>query len=276
MSLTKRIKRIRTKLAHGVHQVAGLANIALSENDRRIQSFKDKHQGQAAFVLGNGPSLTPTDLDLLKPYPTFASNKIYLAYEQTDWRPTYYSVLDVLVAENNRQEVAAVDSVKIHSSDIIPYLGHAITPDITWLHNRYYNQSHQHGEFKFATNPMAGIHAGWTVIYLQLQLAYYMGFQEVYMLGLDFSFMNSPSTGQMSAHGEILKSEGEVNHFHKDYRKPGETWTVPRLDLQIKAFEAARKTYETNGRKLVNASRKTKLECLERADLDEVLATLAQ
>ncbi|GHC06784.1 6-hydroxymethylpterin diphosphokinase MptE-like protein [Cerasicoccus arenae] len=274
MSFTTRLKRYQTKIRRGVHQLAGIANIALGDNDRRILSLKDRHRGETAFVLGNGPSLKAADLDLLKPYVTFASNKIYLAYESTDWRPTYYSLLDVLVAENNRDCIRGVESTKIFSSDAESYLGDAVTPDITWVHGLYYNPSHQDRDFKFSTNALTGTHSGWSVVYFQLQLAHYMGFTKVYLLGLDFSFALSPTTGAQSAHGEVLKSEGEVNHFHPDYRKPGETWTVPRLDLQCKAFVAARRAFESSNRKLINASRQTKLDILERQDLDSVLASL--
>lgn len=42
------------------------------------------------FIVGNGPSLRDTNLDLLIGEHTFATNRINLHYENTDWRPTYY------------------------------------------------------------------------------------------------------------------------------------------------------------------------------------------
>ena len=45
-----------------------------------------------AFVIGNGPSLTPEWLDHLvdQNVTTFAVNRIHLVYHLTEWRPTYY------------------------------------------------------------------------------------------------------------------------------------------------------------------------------------------
>lgn len=43
-----------------------------------------------AYVIGNGPSLTPAVLDGLIGKNTFAVNRIHLIYDKTDWRPTYY------------------------------------------------------------------------------------------------------------------------------------------------------------------------------------------
>ncbi len=43
-----------------------------------------------AFVIGNGPSLSVTDLSHLTNEITFACNNIHLIYPSTDWRPTHY------------------------------------------------------------------------------------------------------------------------------------------------------------------------------------------
>ena len=40
------------------------------------------------FLIGNGPSLTPADLDMLKGEESWASGRIDLIYPKTDWRPT--------------------------------------------------------------------------------------------------------------------------------------------------------------------------------------------
>jgi hypothetical protein len=64
--------------------------------------------------------------------------------------------------------------------------------------------------------------------------------------------------------------EGEVNHFHADYRKPGETWIMPRLDRQRAEFVIAREFLEARGVKILNASRFTKLDVWERVDFDSL------
>lgn len=43
-----------------------------------------------AWIIGNGPSLRETPLDLLKNEVTWATNRIHLIYPQTEWRPSYY------------------------------------------------------------------------------------------------------------------------------------------------------------------------------------------
>jgi hypothetical protein len=111
------------------------------------------------------------------------------------------------------------------------------------------------------------------VIYLQLQLAYYMGIREAYVIGVDFSF-DVPASSQTATRTElgeeVLRSTGEVNHFHPDYRKPGESWTVPKLEYQRLAFARARRAFEQGGGALLNASRRTRLDVLDRVDFDAI------
>ena len=47
-----------------------------------FENYKDKHKGQRAFMIANGPSLSETKLDLLKNEVTFAMNRVPLIYEQ--------------------------------------------------------------------------------------------------------------------------------------------------------------------------------------------------
>jgi hypothetical protein len=126
----------------------------------------------------------------------------------------------------------------------------------------------------FSTNALWGVASGWTVTYHMMQLAYYMGIKELYLLGMDFSFQLPPKrveTGLAGGYGTSLESVGERNHFHPDYRKPGELWALPDLAMQLRAYSLAKETFESAGRKIYNASRATKLEVYPRISLEEVL-----
>lgn len=43
-----------------------------------------------AFVVGNGPSLLKTPLDLLEGHRSYACNRIWKIFDKTSWRPTDY------------------------------------------------------------------------------------------------------------------------------------------------------------------------------------------
>ena len=70
---------------------------------------------------------------------------------------------------------------------------------------------------------------------------------------------------------KVYICEGEQNHFHPDYRKPGEQWHQPNLDYQKKAFLSAKRFAEKEGVKIFNATRGGKLEIFPRIDLDTAL-----
>ena len=252
-----------------IHRLLRAQGISVTANDRRVAALKGRHQGRRCFIIGGGPSLKIEDLDRLSGELTFACNKIYLAFDETEWRPTYYSVLDVLVAENNKDVIRKLDLCKIFHEDVKPFFPEA--EDTIWLKRIPEPFVGDDRVGSFSTNAFEGVYGGWTVIFPQIQLAFYMGIREIYLIGVDFSFDVPPPTGRECAHGEILEHQGELNHFHPEYRKLGETWTMPQLDLQYKAYLAAKKEIEINGGRIMNASRKTALDVFPLVDFDSIV-----
>ena len=102
----------------------------------------------------------------------------------------------------------------------------------------------------------------------QIQLAKYLGAKRIVLLGVDFNFSVPESATGSSK--EII-SEGELNHFHKDYRLPGERWNLPNLEKQVLAFEAARVACEASGIEILNATKGTKLKVFKCIDIADVL-----
>ena len=265
--IANRISSIPGKL----HHIFNEFGLPITQNDRQIVTLKDAHKGKRAFIIGMGPSLHTSDLDLLKNEITFGCNKVYLAFRDTDWRPTYYTVLDVLVAQNNHDIINKLNLVKIFPLDVKSYFQSA--DDVIWIRALPYKKGELEKQFKFSTDMLKGVYGGWTVIYTMLQIAYYMGIKKLYLLGIDFSFDIPKVTNVKCSQGPVLESGDEINHFHPEYRKPGETWTMPKLDLQKKAFRCARETLEMDGGFIVNASRKTALDVFPRAELEHILSS---
>lgn len=65
--------------------------------------------GTRCFIVGNGKSLEPLQLDRLKNEVTFGVNRIHLIYEKTEWRPTYWLLTDL----DGRK--VYVDDIPFHS-----------------------------------------------------------------------------------------------------------------------------------------------------------------
>lgn len=269
------LRRLRRETLCGIHRM----QIPVNGNDRRIKALKDKHAGARVFILGNGPSLKVADLDRLRGEITLASNKVYLAFDQTPWRPTYYFITDRLVAKNNAEVIRNLKLTKLFGSDIKKFF--PTETDIIWMREEYRNDiwiaqaqgASVAGRGFFSTDLMVEFVSGWTVIFAQLQAAFYFGAKEVVLLGVDFSFdvPKKRVTTNEAGYEVALESQGERNHFHPDYRKPGEVWALPDLEMQHRAFSLARDVYAEHGRTIINASRQTKLDVFPRANLDDLL-----
>ena len=243
------------------------------ENDERLCALTHKHKGEDAVIIGMGPSLKVEDLEKFQKMASFACNKIFLAYSKTRWRPNYYSVIDILVAENNRDEILHADhgnSLPIHSEttwDLLKTQRNALCCKYAGSIEDWDNGVPAIMNESLADGILA---CGYTVLVDQIQIAYAMGFKTVYLVGVDFSFSGGIKTSEKCASGEVLISKGELNHFHKDYRKPGEKWTVPKMEEQRHAFAFCRAAFERDGRKLINASKKSELDVLEKIHFDKI------
>jgi hypothetical protein len=234
----------------------------LSDNSQRITTLKNKHADQRCFILGNGPSLKIEDLTRLKGEITFAHNKVFLAFDLTPWRPSYYNVEDYMVIRQNRETINALKG--------FPKLLNCHEPG-TWTIDEWtitYRLlvSSEEAYPEFSENPYIGLTCGYSVCYSSLQWAYFMGFKSIVLLGMDFNFV-VPNT---DAKGEI-KSDGEMNHFMPNYRQRGEVWVTPKLERQEKAFKHARDWLGKRGVRVFNATRGGKLEVFPRVNLDDVL-----
>lgn len=85
-----------------------------------LAKYKDIHKGKRCFLIGSGPSLKTEDLDLLYENGeiTFASNKIFKLYNQTDWRPNYYCVTDYKVIKQYYDEILDINDSEIFIAEI--------------------------------------------------------------------------------------------------------------------------------------------------------------
>jgi len=244
------------------YKLAG-AGMAITQNEKKLLAFRYLHTGQRAFILGNGPSLNKCDLSMLKNEITFAVNNIFLNYEKMRFHPTYYVVEDILVAEDRAPQINEYHGPK--TKFFGNYLRYCIkdAPDTIWL-NVCTNYENYPGFPHFSENVARMIWVGGTVAYMCLQLAYYMGFQEIYLVGFDHSYTIPADAVQAS--GRIISQSDDPNHFHKDYFGKGYRWHDPRVDRMEAAFRKAKTIFESDNRKIFNATIGGHLEVYERVD----------
>ena len=102
-----------------------------------------------------------------------------------------------------------------------------------------------------------------TVTYVLIQIAVYMGFKEIYLLGVDHSFSR-----ELLPDGSLKINDGVINYFQSNYSKSNDTPArIKHMDL---AYMQARMYCELNGIRICNATRGGKLEIFERVDFDKL------
>ena len=85
---------------------------------------------------------------------------------------------------------------------------------------------------QFSEDITNGIYEGYTVSYMCLQLAIYMGFKEIYLLGIDHNYKVT-----LLPNGEIKEDNEVQNHFSDNYDLP----VLPQLYKSSLAYVAAQK-----------------------------------
>ena len=248
------------------HRIAASTNITLSENERRFASLKNKHAGKRCFIIGNGPSLNKVDLTLLKNEFTMGVNAIYTNYENMGFHPNYYVVEDIFVAEDRQHEINAFKGPAKFFGN---YLKYCIKPaeDVIWLNVRFKYEDRE-ALPNFSTNALRQVWVGGTVSYINLQLAYYLGFKEVYLVGFDHNY-DIPKDVKVEG-TEILSLGDDVNHFNKDYFGKGKRWHDPMVDRMEKSYLQADRYFKADGRRVYNATVGGKLEVFKRIDYDKL------
>jgi glycosyltransferase involved in cell wall biosynthesis len=241
-----------------------------SDEQKKLQTLKDKFKGERCFIVGNGPSLNKCDLTLLENEYTFAVNGIFYKTEEMGFKPTFYMVEDGHVVDDNLEKINAYDPEYKFFPSL--YKEKIIKTENTYFFAAdlgFYRKDHYSFEIpRFSRDFSQVSFCGQSVTYLNMQLAFYMGFTEVYLIGMDFSYQIRETDEVQGA--TLISNEDDINHFHPDYFGKGKKWHDPKVHNVAKNYEFAKKVYEDNGRTIYNATVGGKLKIFERKDYNSL------
>ena len=185
-----------------------------------LKQYKNRYAGERCFIIGNGPSLKAEDLDKIKNYISFASNRIYVIFDKTEWRPKFYVCQDYRMILLSASEISKVEA----ELKIIPMFEFCKRPDINnAIFTRMQNSEKfikRHELPDFSDDITKCTYEGMTVTYANIQIAVYMGFKKIYLLGVDHSYSISRNID-----GTITKNDNVQDYFSKDY-KEGQQFSV--------------------------------------------------
>lgn len=191
------------------------------------------------MLVCNGPSLNRMDLRFLQGRTVIGLNKIHLGLDRFGFQPRYLVAVNARVVEQAGAAMAALSAIKLIGARAAHLLPEAedifhvpvLNPPVT-----------------FSRDICEGVREGGTVTHAALQIAYYMGFNEVAIIGMDhrFAYEGAP-------HEPHLMTGPDPNHFSSDYFR-GQIWDNPDLARSESSYAAARQVYESGGRRIVDAT----------------------
>ena len=230
----------------------------------KMKQLKGKYAGKRCFIVATGPSLTMEDLALIKGEITFGMNSLCGIFDRTDFRPTYYAIQDKAVYKKMEPflEKYSVKEllVGIANTHNIGFSDKDLDNHGTWIgfplnasyhlgdmiyHNKYY--------VKYSSNAYKQVYDGYSITYSLIQLAHYMGFSEIYLLGVDCNY-----------------KKGRVNHIF-EYGDKDSEHQDSQYQRMIKGYELLVKKKDELPYKIYNATRGGMLELFPRVKLEDIV-----
>jgi len=202
--------------------------------------LKDKHKGERCFILGSGPSIKKEDLKPLKNEIVFALNNFYVHKDfdiimsgnkpkyymtapvhspqtETEWKE-WFSDMEKYVPKTTTM-LLGLNSYKENIKYIFDKYGLFKEHKIYW----YYTGVNVNEYYQFNKKDIEITNMIWsanTVSIYALIFAIYMGFDEIYLLGMDHNnICFKKNVGRFYKKAIHQRNKIEGNHYNLDYKR---------------------------------------------------------
>jgi len=193
----------------------------------KISDYRNLHEGKRLFILSSGPSLATLDLSPLRRRLVMGLNRSALLYPDSH----YHCTMD------ERLFVEFPDMLKT-TRCLFTFEERPFGVPLKLL-----------GADGFSDDLTQGIYSGYTVSYFGLQVAVYMGFKQIFYLGLD------------------LRNQKDKTHFfgHDFHSRTHDDSEYPRMR---RAFESVAAPLAERGIEIYNCSPCSTLTCFKQVSFE--------
>jgi len=170
-----------------------------------LTNLRNRFNGETLFIVGNGPSLTPSSLDKISDECSLALNKINYIYKDTKWRPSFYLYIQSSMSDTEEEFIRENISL-----DIPCFINESFSDTFGNQENVYYITRRKLPADPFTTavqetgkskeeitvkdarkywedDICEGVYKYHSVL-PQFQIASYLGFDKIYLIGFDLGF----------------------------------------------------------------------------------------
>jgi hypothetical protein len=236
-------------------------------------SLKNKYKGQRVFLIGAGPSINKTPLYLLKNENTMVFNRFFYFSERINWDPTFYLTVD---------DVTFIDTIN-EINDYIPKAKYAFFPYVHYRGVVFFNKIKNNKNIlwlkqvmgKGISNALPKIYPGSSVVIEGFQILQYLGFDEIYVLGVDMSFNLNRKVEYLSSTSidVVSQNDDDDNHFDPRYCGKGSKFRQPEAQVVENIFadlENIAQISKNNGVAIYNIGFDSMVECFKKIPFDEI------
>ena len=235
------------------------------------KQLENIHKGKRCFIIGNGPSINKVDLKRLRGEHTFVVNQFFQHADLLKIKPNYYCIIDRehfrdtknsksffkdLNSKVNKdvkfffpvQNIAKIKSNNILDKHTIHYL---------LLRGNFSEKLHFNTQLEKSLPSLINVMLACIIV------ASYMGFSEIYLLGVDHDWLKERNFDKI---GRFYKK----HYFNNDVGSSYEHAAYSLSEL-FRSYRLLKKKLKST--KIINVTQGSYLDVFEFKKLDQVLHT---
>lgn len=156
-----------------------------SQLSSMASSLRNRERGRRIFVLANGPSINEEDLSLLKGEVVIGMNASTMLEERFGFESRYYVVSDARFLAAPQKRPWATDRLAPATQRVVRADLRSVDDEALRARTMYVPTLSRDG---FSRDLASGFFYGCTTTMLALQLAWFLGSRQIYMLGCDLRY----------------------------------------------------------------------------------------
>ncbi len=255
----------------------------------RNKELKNIHKGKRCFILGNGPSLKHHDLSRLTDEYVFTVNNMIKTDVFNILKPNFHLFFDPQFFDfffspspENNLAIKQIKKSLLNNRDMILFSSYRLKsksvkvfPDVN-PHYAFNNKMYT-PHLKKSSSIHRNTPAFQNVILYAINIALYMGFKKIYILGVDM-------TGFLDAYEQDV-TEAKAGHFYettkedfqklvrfKDENKLDNEFYLKAFGKTFEQFKLMERKVSSKNAKLFNASDHGALDVIERVNYKKLFS----
>lgn len=235
-------------------------------SEQAQRNFAGIHRGETGLIIGNGPSLKDVSFDFLNRHIKIACNHYGCACDHNKYLPQaeYWSQLGYNQVQTMRQRehyYPAIEGARLAfvNKHMIGQFPQDNVVGILSRNGLGLPMPGPHGNRAFSGDPLYAVGVGFTQLYVNFQIAYWLGFETLLIVGLDEGYEAAQKKyGQRHFYPDAAHNSAPPYHGEQGF-----------IDGSNYVFGLAKEAFEADGRRIINLSNPTMDRVFEKGNIED-------